>query len=166
MSLYDDIRKRIVECMKSGDTIERDTLKTLVGEIQAKVAREKISGPSDEMVEKTLMAFKEGAYQCTLESAKKAHPDACVDVDPDSDRLAWTEISIYEKFLPQYMDVDEIVSFLEGSIDSLQSAKAVGPATGMAMGILKRSGAKVQGKDVVKAVELIRGIPQPVSVYG
>jgi len=149
MSLYEDIKARVIECMKNGNSQERDVLRTLVGEMQSKSIS---SGKevTDEIVEKTLISFKENALEC----AKYAHQDyPQEEVDALESNY---EITIYDKFLPQYMDVDEIISFLEDSIDTLKAAKADGPATGMAMGILKKYGAKVQGKDVAEAVKLIR----------
>ena len=142
MSKYTDIKTRIVECMKSGESIERDILRTLIGELQAKATKEKITDITDEMVHKTVKSFKENAETCQAindnESVQK-------------------EITIYTNLLPTYDTVEQIVEKLSDKADMLKSAKAIGPATGMAMGILKKTQSNVLGKDVSQAVKLIRG---------
>jgi uncharacterized protein YqeY len=149
MSLHDQIKQRIKECMKSKNTVERDVLRTVLGEIQSKTIS---SGKdiTDELVEKTLISFKENALECM----KYSHND-----DPNESQdasEAMTEVEIYDKFLPQYKTVEEIVELLQSSKAQLDSAKSDGQATGMAMGILKKSGEKIQGKDVSEAVKIIR----------
>jgi len=153
MSLFDDMKQRMIECVKNGNSQERDVLRTLVGEIQSKSIG---SGKeiTDEVVEKTLVSFKENALEC----AKYAHQDDPADAVDSLE--ANFEVAIYDKYLPQYETVESIITLLAPSQKQLQSAKADGPATGMAMGILKKSGAKVQGKDVKTAVETIRNAPE------
>ena len=149
MSLYEKIRRRMIECVKNGNCQERDILRTLVGEIQSKSIG---TGKdiTDEAVEKTLVSFKENALEC----AKYSHQD---DPKEAVDALeANYEIEIYDKFLPQYESVDSIINLLSPNVEQLKAAKATGPATGMAMGILKKTGKKIQGKDVAKAVIAIR----------
>lgn len=149
MSLYEEIKCRIVVCMKSGDKGERDILRTVVGELQSKSIS---SGKeiTDEVVEKTLTSFKENALECI----KYAHQD---DPSEAVDSLESNyEIAIYDKFLPKYETVESIISMLSPNIEQLKAAKADGPATGMAMGILKKSGKSIQGKDVSAAVKIMR----------
>lgn len=147
MSIYDTIKIKTLDAMKSGDTATRDTLKTLSGEIQSKSIS--LNKPvDDEMTEKILIFFKENAIQCL---------GYIEDHDSEAIEKANVEISLYESFLPQYASVEEIVELLQPNVEQIKSAKADGPATGMAMGILKKSGVKIQGKDVSEAVKQIRG---------
>ena len=149
MSLYDKINDRIIECVKSGDKNERDILRTLLGEIQAKgvITGKKLS---DEVIEKIISTFKDNALEC-IKYAHHDDPSEAVDALESN-----YEIAIYDKFLPQYETVENIISILAPNVEQLKSAKADGPATGMAMGILKKTGKKIQGKDVSKAVTIIR----------
>lgn len=149
MSLYDEIKIRVTQCMKEGNKEERDILRTLIGEVQSKTIS---SGAeiTDELVEKTLVSFKENALECI----KYSHADDSSELhDAVESRY---EIDIYDKFLPRYESVDSIVNILSSNIEVLKSAKSDGQATGVAMGILKKSGVKIQGKDVSVAVQKIR----------
>ena len=157
MSLYDDIKKRIVECMKSGESEERDILKTLIGEIQSKITREGKSDISDALVEKTLLSFRESSYECTIEGIqKKVGIETKIIVLPEIEAKAKREIAVYEKFIPQYEDLGFILRTLNAYSDRLIDAKSTGVATGIALGILKKDNKKVHGKDVAKAVQTIR----------
>jgi uncharacterized protein YqeY len=141
MNIYERMKEKLVECMKAKQTYERDVLKTVIGEIQSKSVG---SGKeiTDELVEKTLVSFKENAQECLKYSKEKEN--------------VLKEIEVYELFLPEYESVENIVKILEANANQLRSAKGDGPATGMAMGILKKSGIKIQGKDVAEAVKQIR----------
>lgn len=143
MNLYDTLKSKIIECMKSGDAVERDVLRTLVGEIQSKFVSAG-KEPTDEHIEKMLGAFVENAKQCMAVAAE------------DNREKYVAEIAIYEKYLPIYKTVDEIVVLLNDQVELLKAAKADGPATGMAMGFLKKSGVKIKGADVTEAVKKIR----------
>jgi uncharacterized protein YqeY len=144
MSKFFKIKARIFECMKSGDNETRDILKTLVGELQAKAIKENMAEVSDNLVERTVKSFKENAAACLA-----------VREDEKVER----EIAIYEDLLPKYESVEQIVLMLSNHAEALSNAKATGPATGMAMGILKKAGYNVQGQDVANAVKTIRGEP-------
>jgi len=156
MSLYNKINDRIIVCMKSGAKEERDVLRTLLGEIQAKGV---VTGKemSDEVVEKTLNIFRDNAVQCTWSGQGDHKVIATDQADQDREDKIDREIAIYDKFLPTYETVESIVELLQSDVERLKAAKASGPATGMAMGILKKAGKKIQGKDVKVAVESIRG---------
>tara|TARA_R110000824_G_scaffold12226_7_gene53641 strand:- start:56652 stop:57089 length:438 start_codon:yes stop_codon:yes gene_type:complete len=144
MSLYETLRSRIIECVKSGNKEERDILKTLVGEIQSK-AISTGKEPTDEMVEKTLKSFKENAEECCTYSPTSAYGEHIAE-----------ELRIYDNYLPTYETVESIEQLLSPIVGKLKAAKADGPATGMAMGMLKKSGKKIQGQDVSEAVKRIR----------
>lgn len=157
MSLYDQIRTRMIECMKNGKKGERDILKTVLGEVQLKSEREG-KKPFDEMVEKTLNTFKDNATSCTVEGIldKMGPIDITEEMKVNSER-AKKEISLYEKYLPSYETVESIIELLLDHSEKLNEAKSDGVATGMAMGILKKTGKKIKGLDVVEAVKNVRG---------
>ena len=154
-TLYDKIKARILECVKSGESEERDVLKTLLGEVQSKSSRER-KEMNDEMIEKTLISFKENAYACTTEGVQKVIGNSII-IDSESEAKSNREIAIYNKFLPKYEDIDSIILFLSPNENQLKEAKSSGVATGMAMGILKKIEVKVRGADVAQAVATIRG---------
>ena len=137
MSKFKEMKESIIRYMKSGDKETRDILRTLVGELQAKATREKLDEVSDTLVEKTVKSFKENA-------------ETCLAVE-DNEKLR-REISIYENLLPTYETVDQIKVRLADHTEALKSAAKTGPATGMAVGILKKLGCSVLGKDVSAAV--------------
>lgn len=143
MSLFEELKKRRIECMKNGEAVERTILSTLVGEIQAKAAKDG-KDPSDELVEKTLIVFAENAKQCIVEGAIERN------------KTLLEEIAVYERYMPKYVTVNEIVAFLGNDVEKIRAAKADGPATGMAIGILKQMKVKFQGQDVSEAIKKIR----------
>lgn len=149
MSLYEEIKTRVIQCMKEGNKEERDILRTLIGEVQSKTISSGIE-ITDELVEKTLLSFKENALECM----KYSHVDDPQELH-DSVESRY-EVGIYDKFLPKYESADSIIGILSSNIDAIKLAKSDGQATGVAMGILKKLGVKIQGKDVSIAVQKIR----------
>jgi len=142
MSKIKQIKSKIIECMKSNEDETRDILKTLLGELQAQATKEGVTDIPDSIVESTVKSFKKNAEECL--SVK------------DDDKTK-REIAIYKDMLPTYETVDQIIERLANHTETLKNAKAVGPATGMAKGILNKLDCKVQGKDIYTAVEIIRG---------
>jgi len=148
MTLYENIKSRIQECLKNGNSEERNILKTLVGEIQAKALSLGVE-PTDELTEKTIASFRQNAIECLKYSNKS-------DSGELESLYSNFEIETYDKFMPKYESIEGIIELLKPNVEQLMSAKADGPATGMAMGMLKKVKAKVQGKDVLEAVKIIR----------
>jgi hypothetical protein len=128
--------------MKSGDILERDTLRTVLGEVQNKYEK-----PNDENVISILKKSKEG----------------CVETMRVADVSRWgtipKEVKIYDKFLPSYLPIEVIVEKIKTNdplVTQIKSAKSDGQATGYAIRLFKENGLSVEGKDVTEAVKQIR----------
>ncbi|MEQ9320379.1 MAG: GatB/YqeY domain-containing protein, partial [Polyangiaceae bacterium] len=66
------------------------------------------------------------------------------------------ENEVLESLLPKQLSEDEIVQALAPVADAIKAAPSDGPATGIAMKHLKKSGAAVDGKTVSSAVKKLR----------
>ena len=142
--LADDIKTRMFAAMKAKNTVEKEILRVALGEIQTAEARGK--GPmSDEAA---------GAILKKLVKSNQESLEASSDAEQKS--VLAQEIEILKALLPQTLSVEQIVEALAPVADGIQSAKADGPATGIAMKHLKQSGALVDGKDVALAVKRLR----------
>ena len=144
--LLTDIKNAILWCVKSGNKFERDILKTLVGEIQAKEA---IQGElSDDKVILVVKKFKKGVNE-TIEAFHTNGSDA-----PPT--LA-KEIEIYDRYIPTAMSQEDIVIYLnENTKETITKAKSNGQAIGVAIKTLKSGGKIADGSDVARAVVQLR----------
>jgi uncharacterized protein len=61
-----------------------------------------------------------------------------------------------ERFLPRTLSVAEIVSALASVAEQIKAAPNQGPAMGVAMKVLKASGAEVNSADVTQAIAQLR----------
>ena len=143
--LSETIRRRMLEAMKAGNTLERDILKVALGEIQATAVRKGADLDDAEAVAvlRKLAKSNQESLALVQDAAKQERLEA--------------EITVLESLLPRTLDVDAIVRALEEVSDAIVDAKADGPATGIAMKHLKTAGAAVEGKDVAAAVRRMRG---------
>jgi len=156
MSVKDKIKEKITECMKSGAGFERDTLRTVLGEIQSLETRQgKIT---DEECERIFIKFRVGVEQniMILQDLPRHEWDMAVLAKMEK------EISIYDEFIPETMSVDDIVdnmAFDGDIVEVVLKAPSDGAATGMAMKLIKQKSdifGKVNGKDVAEAVKIFR----------
>lgn len=155
MSIKERIKEQITECMKNGKGFERDTLRTVLGEIQSLETRNgKIN---DEECEKIFIKFKQGVEDTMLilKELPRHEWDASVLAKMDK------EIFIYDKFIPETMAVEDIIGILEFDFPSLEGilhASSDGAAVGIGMKFFKQNSnvGKVNGKDVSEAVKKIR----------
>jgi len=149
------VKDRIKECMKSGESEERDILKTVLGEIQGKKA---LNGKmSEEECIKVFKKFKQGVED-TIGFLKERCASDDMDIREIREIMEMeNEISIYDRYIPATMSVVAIVKFLTGISDKIKDAKSDGQATGIAMGFIKNDkAASVDGKDVAIAVKQMR----------
>tara|TARA_R110000824_G_scaffold63333_4_gene166671 strand:+ start:393 stop:839 length:447 start_codon:yes stop_codon:yes gene_type:complete len=136
-----EIKKQRLDAMKNKDTVLRGILTTLVGEIET-IASRNTKPITDDIVGKVVKKFRDGAQEMF-----KINADASIE----------NEISVYETFIPVTLSVDEIIAVLyDNSKVKITEAKSDGMATGIAVGILKRGGHAVDGRDVSHAVKSIR----------
>lgn len=142
--LVDDIKKRVAQAMKEGDTVARDVLRLALGEIQTAEAR-KSAALSDE---------EQGA---ALRKLIKSNEETLSLATGDNANALRHEIEVLKALLPAQLDVAQIVELLAPQHEAIKAAKAEGQAVGVAMKHLKTTGQSVSGNDVAAAVKQIRG---------
>ena len=142
--LSEEIKKRMLQAMKSGNTLEKEILRVALGEIQTQEARVNKS-MSDEETGAILRKLIKNNQE-TLGVSESAE---------QKDQLA-KEIAVLETLLPKALGVDEIVAALAPIADAVKAAGNDGQATGVAMKHLKAAGAVVTGKKVTEAVKKLR----------
>lgn len=142
--LSEEIKKRMLQAMRSGDTLEKEILRVALGEVQTQEARVS-RAMSDEEVAAVLRKLVKNDQE-TLAVSESAEQRA---------QLA-KEIAILESLLPRTLGVDEIVAALGPVRDAVKAAGNDGQATGVAMKHLKSAGAVVTGREVTEAVKRLR----------
>jgi uncharacterized protein YqeY len=144
MALVDQIKARMFQAMKAGNTVEKEILRVAMGEITTDAARDGRKGDDAEAqaILKKLVKSNEESAQASQDEAQKAQLRA--------------EIEILNAFLPKALGVDEIVAALAPVAEAVKTA-GDGPAMGVAMKHLKSLGVEVNGKDVSAAVRKLRG---------
>ena len=144
MALLDQIKARMFQAMKAGNTVEKEILRVAMGEITTDAARDGRKGDDAEAqaILKKLVKSNEESLQASQDEAQKAQLRA--------------EIEVLNTFLPKSLGVDEIVAALQPVAEAVKTA-GDGPAMGVAMKHLKSLGVEVNGKDVSAAVRKLRG---------
>lgn len=143
--LKDDLKRRITEAMKAKREIERDILRVALGEIGN--VENRSSAPISEEEQQKIVKKLIKSNQETLAVADRPEMRARLE----------EENRILEGLLPKSLGVSEIIQALAPVAEQIKGAKGEGPATGVAMKLLKSTGASVEGKDVAEAVKQIRG---------
>ena len=159
MNIYDEIKARITECQRSGESFERDILRTVLGEAQTIASRRADSKTTEADVLAVLKKSKENIVQ-TMVSVSQSSREPLSREQLD---LMQAEIALYNKFLPKYISVEDIVDRLtkdwqdpDNPKKAIETAASDGQATGLAMKYLKTKNVSVQGNDVSTAVKKIR----------
>ncbi len=142
--LIDQIKARMFQAIKAGNTLEKEILRVAVGEITTEAARPGRQGNDEEAqaILRKLVKSNEETLASTTEAEKRATLEK--------------ESAILSEFLPKSLTPDEITNALSPVRDQIKAAGNDGQATGIAMKLLKSQGAIVNGKDVGVAVGLIR----------
>jgi uncharacterized protein YqeY len=138
--LIDDIKAAMFAAMKAGKTVEKELLRTAIGEATATGEK-----PDDAQMTALLRKFVKGN-----EETRAAATDAATQ-----DKLA-EELAILKRYLPQTLSVEQIQVALEPVLAAIRGAAGEGQATGVAMKHLKSTGALAEGKDVSAAVKALR----------
>lgn len=144
MSLQETIKQQIIEAMKAKDTVARDVLRVLQGDIDMHHTR-----TGEHMTEDQAQKVVRKLVKSNEETIAGTSDDAALE------KLK-REIAILEALLPRTLGVDEIVAALAAVADDIKAAGNDGQATGVAMKHLKPQGLAVEGKDVSAAVKQIR----------
>jgi uncharacterized protein len=143
--LVEEIRKRMLAALKSGNTVEKEVLGVALGDVQTLEARAGKNASDEEAVAVVRRLLK--SNQETLAASE----------NEEQKRVLAQENAVLESLLPKTLDVAAIVSALEPVRDEVRAAGNDGQATGIAMKHLKAAGAAVGGKDVAAAVRKLRG---------
>jgi uncharacterized protein len=141
--LLNDIKAKMFQAIKAGDTVAKEILRVAVGEITTEAARPGRTGSDEEV-------------QAILRKLIKSNEETIASADDDKKKVLTEEIAVLATFLPKSLDVDEILAALAPVADAIRSAQNDGQATGVAMKQLKASSLVVSGKDVSLAVKRIR----------
>jgi len=145
MALLQQIKKQVFEAMKAKDTVAKDVLRVVQGDIELAETRQGKPLTQDE--EEKIVRKLIKSNQETLAVMK----------DPAGAQKLEREIKILDALLPKMLGVDEIVAALSAVASDIKAAGNDGQATGLAMKHLKPLGLPVDGKDVSAAVKQIRG---------
>ena len=144
MALLQTIKQQVVEAMKAKDTLARDVLRVLQGDIEMHHTR-----TGEHMTD-------EEAQKVVRKLIKSNQETLAVKPDDAAAEKLNKEIAILEALLPRTLDVDEIVAALAPVQADIKAAGNDGQATGVAMKHLKPQGLAIEGKDVSAAVKQIR----------
>lgn len=141
--LIDELKKRMVTAMKAHKTVEKELLRTALGEITMKAHTQGVEA-SDALVLEVLRKL-----------AKSTEQTMAVAPAEQKEQLA-QELAMLAELLPQAASVDSVRAALEAVSDAIVGAKSDGAATGVAMKHLKSLGLEADGKIVGQAVAALR----------
>ena len=144
MPLLQEIKQQVLEAMKAKDTLAKDVLRVVQGDIELAETRSGKALSDDE------------AQKIVRKLIKSNQETLAVNPDAQTAEKLNKEIAILEALLPRTLSVDEIIAALDSVKDGIQAAGNDGQATGVAMKHLKPQGLAVDGKDVSEAVRQIR----------
>jgi uncharacterized protein YqeY len=140
-----EVKAKMMAAMKAGHIVEKEALRTAIGDITTVAARENREATAadvEAVVRKLVKGVKESL--------------ALVPEDRKAELLE--ELAVFQALLPQSLSVEQIVEALASVTEALRAAKNDGQAMGVAMKQLKTTGAQVEGDDVRAAVAQLRGV--------
>lgn len=140
MPLAADIKKAMFAAMKAKNIVEKEVLRVALGEI-TKTGDEPNDVEVQAILRKLIKSNRE-AHEASQDAAQKA------DLE--------TEITVLEGFLPKSLSVEEIKAALQEVAAQIKAAPNQGPAMGIAMKVLKATGAETNSADVAKAIAELR----------
>lgn len=144
MALVDDIKAQTKTALRAKDDVAKNVLRLVLGEIQLAESRQgtTLDDAAGHKIVRKLIASNEATLEASSDPATKAQLER--------------ENTILLDLVPQQLTVDQIVEALAPVTENLRTAKADGPAMGMAMKHLKAGGAAVDGDSVRAAIAKIR----------
>jgi hypothetical protein len=143
--LIDEIKQRMFKAMKAGDTVEKEILRTAIGEVT------RVGDAATD--EKVAVALRK------LVKANQETIGALPAGDVDRRSVLEREIGVLEGFLPKALSQEQIRGLLEPVAAQLRAASGPGPAMGIAMKHLKAQNAVTESRDVQAALEVLRRQP-------
>jgi len=159
MSVLETVRTRIPAAMKSGNDVEKNLFRTLLGEVQMQASRQSIE-PNDEIVVSVARKFIAGLQETItlMKSQDGKSSGNTIYVAETSQQEA--EIALLLPLLPPTWDQTKIEAFFLNHesplFEQIRDAKSEGAAMGLAMKTLKAELAPVGSEDVKAVVKKIR----------
>jgi uncharacterized protein YqeY len=127
------------EAMKSKNTVEKEIIRTAIGEVTATGA-----DPDDQRV------------LLVLRKLVKSNEETFKVADDATKRTLEQELVILRGFLPATLSLEQIGERLSSVADQIRAAGNDGQAMGIAMKVLKGRGEPVESADVQAAVKQLR----------
>lgn len=134
------VKKRMFQAMKEKDVVQKEILRTAIGEVTSTGEE-----ATDDRVRTVLRKL-----------VKSNRETLAATSDESQSEVLHQEIVVLETFLPKALTVEQIVKALQEVSESISSAKADGPAMGIAMKVLKANNAEVASGDVKQAIAQLR----------
>jgi uncharacterized protein YqeY len=141
--LVDELKKGITKAMKERDEVAKDVLRVALGEIQTQEHRANKTLGDEEATAIVRKLVKSNEETLAASSGERA-------------ATLRRENEILTSLLPKRMTIDELIAALEPQRNAIRAAKSDGQATGIAMKLLKGSGAAFDGTDASEAVKRVR----------
>jgi len=138
--LIDQVKQRMFQAIKAGNTLEKEILRTAIGEV---------TRTGDEATDERLLLVLRKLVKSNRETLEAA-------TDPAQRTALEAEIVVLEGFLPQALSADQIRTLLEPVANEIRAASGVGPAMGIAMKFLKTQGATTEARAVQAALAALR----------
>ncbi len=141
--LIDQLKQRMFAAMKAGSTLEKEILRTAIGEVTR-------SGDeaSDERVTQVLKKLVKANQETSAASS-----------NPEQQRELAEEIAVLQAFLPETPGHAQLRELFAPIADQLRAAAGPGPAMGIAMKFLKGAGVAAESRDVSAALNELRKTP-------
>jgi uncharacterized protein len=138
--LIDQIKQRMFAAMKAGNTLEKEVLRTAIGEV---------TRTGDEATDERVLAVLKKLVKANQETLAAA---ATAEQRSDLER----EIALLETFLPATPGPDRLRELLAPVAEQIRAASGPGPAMGIAMKFLKAANVSAEARDVQAALAELR----------
>lgn len=154
MTIVEKMKADLKQAMKDKDEARKNILRIILGDVATAENRKGQQEPlSDEQAAKIIQKVIGSNDEVLGHLNKDDNRHACLLI----------ENKILAEYLPKSMTEKEVFEALSGATEQLKSAKGDGPATGIAMGMLKKTGKAVDGALVAKVVKIIRSEPHVIE---
>jgi uncharacterized protein len=141
--LIDQIKQRMFQAMKQNQTLEKEVLRTAIGEV---------TRSGDEPTDERVLGV--------LKKLVKSNQETIAAVsDAEQRQTLEREIELLQTFLPSTPGPEQLCAILAPAADAIRAAAGPGPAQGLAMKFLKSASVTAESRDVQAAVAELRKNP-------
>jgi uncharacterized protein len=137
--LIDDLKKRMFEAMKSKNIVEKEIIRTAIGEITA-----------------TGETADDARVVAVLRKLVKSNEETLRLSQGDARQTLEQELVVLRGFLPPTLSAEQVVELLAPVADQVRAAGNDGQAMGVAMKHLKAQEANAESSAVKAAVTALR----------